>query len=391
MRIVLVGEYNSSHSGLKKGLEAMGHEVTVVSLGDGFKERSADLNLKRKYNSGLGSLVKKVLFRLFKVDISSLATKKQFFAHKEVFTNNDIVQLINENAFHTQPRVEMQLLDYLFKNNRHVFLLCCGTDHISVKYAHDKKFRYSILTPYFEGRLSQKAAQPMLKYLWPEYRALHEFIFEHIKGVIASDLDYHIPYEKHPKYLGMIPNPIDTQKLAPIPLNTNGVIKIFHGINRDNYYKKGNDIFEKALEIVKQNCGSTVSVTTVESLPYKEYITLFDDAHIVLDQVFAFDQGFNALEAMAKGKVVFTGAEKEWLEYYDLQEDTVAINALPDAPAIAAKLEWLVNNPDKIIEISKNARAFIETHHDHMQVAGRYFDAWMAAINGQKPSESATQ
>jgi len=36
--------------------------------------------------------------------------------------------------------------------------------------------------------------------------------------------------------------------------------------------------------------------------------------------VYAYDQGFNALEAMAKGKVVFTGAEKEWLELYNLEE-----------------------------------------------------------------------
>ena len=40
----------------------------------------------------------------------------------------------------------------------------------------------------------------------------------------------------------------------------------------------------------------------------------FDTAHILLDQVYAYDQGYNALEAMAKGKVVFTGAEKEWEE-----------------------------------------------------------------------------
>ena len=33
---------------------------------------------------------------------------------------------------------------------------------------------------------------------------------------------------------------------------------------------------------------------------------------------------------MAKGKVVFTGAEKEWLDYYEASEDTIAINALPD-------------------------------------------------------------
>lgn len=391
MKILLVGEYNSSHSGLKKGLVALGHSVTVVGMGDGFKKRRSDVNLRRKYNSGPGSFVKKVIYRLFAIDIASLATKKQFFALKDVFTGNDIVQLINENSFQALPKIERQLLDYIFKNNKHVFLLSCGTDHISVKYAYEKKWKYSILTPYHEGRIPKKAAQPFLKYLTPAYTELHTFIHARIKGIIASDLDYHIPHLGNPKYLRMIPNPIDTSNLTYIPMDIQSPIRIFHGINRNNYFKKGNDIFEKALDIAKEKLGSKIEITTVESVPYEEYITLFDDTHIFLDQIFAFDQGFNALEAMAKGKVVFTGAETEWLEYYGLEKDTVAINAEPDANSIAEKLEWLVSNPNKILEISKNARVFIEQHHEHMQVAKTYFDTWMSAIDEKQPLETAVQ
>jgi hypothetical protein len=47
-----------------------------------------------------------------------------------------------------------------------------------------------------------------------------------------------------------------------------------------------------------------------KSIPYKDYINLYK-SHIVLDQVFSYDQGYNALEAMAKA-VVFTGAETEF-------------------------------------------------------------------------------
>ena len=92
--------------------------------------------------------------------------------------------------------------------------------------------------------------------------------------------------------------------------------------------------------------------------------------------MYAYDQGYNALEAMAKGKVVFTGAEKEWLEYYNLEEDTIAINALPNAREIAKKLEWLINNPEKIIEISINARQFIEEKHNYILSAKKYLVTW---------------
>jgi glycosyltransferase involved in cell wall biosynthesis len=103
---------------------------------------------------------------------------------------------------------------------------------------------------------------------------------------------------------------------------------------------------------------------------------MYDNCHIFLDQVYAYDQGYNALEAMANGKVVFTGAEQEWLEYYNLKEDTVAINALPDSNKIVEKLEWLIFNPKKIIEISKNARVFIEKEHHYKMIARQYLDTW---------------
>ena len=65
---------------------------------------------------------------------------------------------------------------------------------------------------------------------------------------------------------------------------------------------------------------------------------------------------------MAKGKVVFTGAEIEFELYYNLNK-TVAINALPDANKIAKKLEDLILNPEKITEIGENDRDFVKKEH----------------------------
>lgn len=380
MKILLVGEYNASHKLLKDGLTQLGHDVTVVGLGDGFKKRTVDVNFTPKYTSGLPLFIKKVVYRLFKVDLTSLSVKKQFFRNKSIFQGNDIVQLINENAFECVPSVEREMLEFIFSNNKNVFLLSCGTDYVSVKYASEDKFDYSILTPYNEKRGTEKQFQHVTKYLLPEYVALHEYVYDNIRGVLASDLDYHIPLEGHPKYLGMVPNPINVSDLKFIPLKTDGKITIFHGINENNYFKKGNDIFEQALEIVNKTHGEKVDVITLHSVPYDEYIQSYDRAHILLDQVFAYDQGFNALEAMAKGKVVFTGAEKEWLDYYQIEEDTVAINALPNAESIAAKLIWLIDNPTKITQIGQNARAFIIKEHDYIKSSKAYFNAWQKAL-----------
>ena len=174
----------------------------------------------------------------------------------------------------------------------------------------------------------------------------------------------------------MIPHAIDIDSLEYKKPIIEDKIIIFHGINMNNYYKKGNDLFEAALEIISRKHKDKVDIIVVKNLPYNAYIESFDKALILLDQVYAYDQGFNALEAMAKGKVVFTGAEQEWLEYYNVKEDTIAINAFPDPKHIASKLEWLIDNPELIVEISKNARQFVEEHHNYINCVKAYLEKW---------------
>jgi glycosyltransferase involved in cell wall biosynthesis len=380
MKILLIGEYNSSHYTLKEGLEALGHHVLVVGNGDGFKNRTVDINFKVRFTEGFSFYIKRALYKLFKIDLTSLDIKRQFNAHKSQFKGFDIVQLINESPFKANPSIEIELLQYIFNHNPNVFLLSCGTDYVSVKYASERKFRYSILDPYYEGRGTKKMFWHALMYLTPPYVKLHKFVYNNIKGVLASDFDYDIPLANHDQYLGLVPNPINIETIKYIDLEVTGKIVIFHGINEKNYFKKGNDIFEDAIDIISKKYNDHIEIITVKSVPYNEYINAYNKAHILLDQVFAYDQGFNALEAMAKGKVVFTGAEKEWLDYYNVEEDTIAINALPNAESIANKLEWLILNPNKILEISKQARAFVEKEHNYIKCAQQYLDKWMREI-----------
>ena len=89
------------------------------------------------------------------------------------------------------------------------------------------------------------------------------------------------------------------------------------------------------------------------------------------------DQGYNALEAMAKGKVVFTGAETEFLNWYNLQEDEVVINALPDVDYIVEKLSYLIENPSEINRIGKNAIQFINKEHHYVTQAQKYVTLWL--------------
>lgn len=381
MKILLVGEYSRLHNSLKEGLQALGHEVQIIGTGDFFKKLPVDMRLQRKYDTGLTKKIKVGIYKLFKIDITSRNLLKQFFAFNARLKNYDIVQLINESPLGMQAAEERKAIDFLKKHNKNIFLLSCGTDYTSVSFAMDKKIRYSIFTPLLENRISESFYTGALRFLKPEYKKLHQYLYnEVIQGVIASDMDYHIPLENNNKYLGLIPNPINTEKLAFQPIENLDKIVVFMGINRANYLLKGIDFFEKALEQIQEEFPDKVEVITAENLAYDVYIKQYDRAHILLDQVYSFDQGFNALEAMAKGKVVFTGAEREWRELYNYKEDEVCINALPDGDYLIEKLRWLIQNPEEIKRIGANARTYVEKDHDYIKVAKTYLRTWQSAI-----------
>jgi hypothetical protein len=380
MKILLFGEYNRSHWNLKEGLKQLGHEAIVVSTRDGFKKVDVDLEIKNCFESYIFKKIRNLAIRLLKFDIHAFSVKQQILKNQSKLSGYDIVQFINEAPFDFNRNLQLEIFKTLTIWNKNIFLISAGLDYISVKFAYDKKFRYSILTPYFEKIGGKKDYSAALSYLTPEHINLHNYILKTVKGIIATDLDYHIPLIGNEKYLGLISHPINTGLLKFYKLDIKTKIIIFHGINRRNYFTKGNNIFEEALNKINKKYPEKIDIIVAENLPYKEYLKKFKSAHILLDQVFAYDQGFNALEAMAKGKVVFTGAEQEWLDYYNLKEDTVAINALPDANEIAKKLEWLILNPEKILEISNNARAFVETQHNYIEVAKQYLEKWQSKI-----------
>ena len=377
MKILLLGEYSNLHNSLKQALLNMGHEVLLVGNGDGFKKYETDILIKSHLaDYFLFKLIARLLIRIFKINMFEI----EIYIRAKKIVNKlrgfDVVQLINENSFKTSPLFEIKLLKQIFQNNNNIFLLSCGVDSVSVKHAMSKKLKYSILTPLFEDASLEKKYEPILKYEKENYLALAKFVQKYVNGIISSDLDYHIPYLSKKKYLGMIPNPINTQKIKYYGINKSKKISILHAINSSNKIKKGNRFFEEALKIIDEKFKDKITIITTYDLPYKEHLENLKNCDILLDMVYAYDQGYNALEAMAMGKIVFTGAEEEWLKLYNIKEDTVVINAVPNSMRIVEKLVWLIENPKILKSISVNARKFIEKKHDFEKIAKKYIKTW---------------
>lgn len=377
MKIALIGEYSRLHNSLKEGLQELGHEVLLVGMGDDFKKFPTDLNYDAKTSrKSIFNIPNKICIRLFGWDLSIPERGIRFWRILPKLKDYDVVQLINETPVQTFAWLEKIILKKLIKQNKKIFLLSCGADHVSIKFMVNGGFRYGLLDPYFEDKSLAPYYAHSLKYLKKPYQNISKFLYDNVNGVIASDFDYVLPLQGNSKFLGLIPNPINTDKLDVVPLNTEGKIVIFLGINRNARYKKGIPYFEKALEKIKERYSDKVEVVVVENLPYAEYINVYNRCHILLDQIYSYDQGYNALEAMAKGKVVFTGVEKEFRDYFRLEEDEIAINALPDVNYLVEKLSYLIENPNKIFEISKKAKEYILQQHFYIDVSKKYIKIW---------------
>ena len=378
MKILLLGEYSRLHNSLKEGFVTLGHEVSIVGCGDKFKQFPVDYSIYARIcnDNKIANLLYRGIRKVIGLDFEKIEKAIRFYLLIPKLNDYHHVQLINSDALETYPILSRFLYKKLFKNIQSRSLLICGDETPIVDYLIKKEFKYSVLTPYFEDNSIEKEFQFPLKYRKNSYRKTFDWLKENCQNLITSDLDYEIPMRKMGFQTTFIPNPINTDTIAFQKTENTGEIVIFLGINRLSYTKKGIIYFEKALEIIQEKHADKIEIIVTENLPYKEYISKYNKAHILLDQVFAYDQGYNALEAMAKGKVVFTGAETEFLNQYQLQEDEVCINAVPDENEIGVKLSFLIEHPEKISKISKNARKFIEKEHDYKVVAEKYLACW---------------
>lgn len=377
MKILLIGEYSRLHNSLKEGLLVQGHEVVLVSSGDYFKKYDTDYSFHSSFlsNYWFPKKVKNAFYKLTAIDLEKAERGLRFCFLLSKLKQFDHVQLINSDAIETFPFFSRILYKKLFKKIESRSLLICGDETPVIDYLLKKEFNYSILTPYFEDFSLKNHFEYPLKYSKKKYQKTFDWLAKNCQCLIASDLDYKIPMDKMKYPVHFIPNPINTQKLEYKTLKIEDKIVIFLGKNRLSYLKKGIIFFEKALSFIREKYPDKIEVIITENVPYQEYINSYNKAHILLDQVYAYDQGYNALEAMAKGKAVFTGAETEFMQHYNLAE-RVAINTLPDVEYLVNELSFLIENPEEIIAISKRARAFIEKEHNYIKIAEKYLTTW---------------
>ena len=371
MRILFAGDASNMHNCLAQELRRMGHEATVASDGSRWMDTQRDINLLRRPGF-IGSL-------RYLMDIRRALPQ---------MTDYDIGEIASPIFLRLKPHRVAKVFDYLKRHNRRVVLSALATDKVYYDACHDgHTFRYSDYmlgdepSPYVNS--SEYAAQQQDNWKQPFMQEHSDHILAGIDGAVACLYEYYAAYKPvlgdRVVYAGL---PIDTQSLEFRPLEqAPDKVRLFIGIQRDRHVIKGTDRLLAAMKRVHDRYPGITELEVVENLPYAEYTKRMRASHVILDQLYSYTPGTNALIAMAQGLVAVSGAEPE---YYELIGETVnhpIVNVSPLVEGdIDRKLAWLVEHRDELPQMARASRAFVEKHNAASVVAERYLDFWSSLL-----------
>ena len=363
MKILLLGDYSNVHATLAEGLRKLGHEVTVASDGDGWKNYPRDIDFYRDLTWGkLRTL--RYLWRLI----------KEF----RKFRGYDVVQLINPIFIPLKAERMMLFYKYLRRHNKHIFLGAFGMDHYWVRAGLDcTTFRYSDFNFGPEVRESEDNDIFVKEWLRGEKGELNQRIAKDCDGIITGLYEYQASYAPHfPEKTQFIPFPIVPREGLTLSDKTPQRVRFFIGIQKQRSVYKGTDIMLRALERVAQELPEKCEMVRVENVPFAKYVELMNGSDVILDQLYSYTPAMNALEAMAQGLIVVGGAEPE---HYDLMEEHTLqpiINVPPNEESVYQALRDLALHPERIPQLKRDSVNYILKHHDYIKVAQRYLEAW---------------
>lgn len=379
MKILLLGEYSGVHTNLAKALKQKKINVCTVHDGDSYKKFESDVIIKYKRFESKNKYINFILkvYYQWLLYLGLLGCLQIFKYRNELnkLKGYDVVQIINPiflSGFGSI--VNIIVLKYLLKHNKKLFMCALGDDYVWVKGSLKNKNFKSMFHLMSLKNFRQYLHSMMYIYGFL-YPYLNNLVIKKANRIIPGLYDYFYYYKNYSNCNEIVPIPMEIDlDVKPFKFK-NYPVNIFHGWQPNKEYRKGNVFFDKALKKLINNYPDKVNYQVVGGLPYKEYIKTFNDSHIFLDQCMSMDQGVNALLALAKGKVVFSGFDDYLCSYYSLQ-DKPLLDTKPDVEFIYKQLEALIVNPRLLDSYSERAILFMKKNHNFDYIADKYLKIW---------------
>ena len=356
MKILLIGEYSNVHNTLAEGLRFLGHEVTVISNGDFWKEYPRDIDVSR-IPGKMGGI--RLMCKLW-----SLLPKMRGY---------DVVQLVNPIFFEIKAERLFFFYRYLRRHNKKVFLCAFGMDYYWVHECIEKMpLRYSDFNMGTELRTHEDALKEQADWLGTAKERLNKFIANDCDGIVTGLYEYHVCYEPlFTEKTHFIPFPIHAENAAPLT-TVHQPLRIFIGISKQRSSYKGTDIMLQAAEAVCKQYPDKAVLVKADGVPFEQYQHMMDNSDVILDQLYSYTPAMNALLAMSKGIIVVGGGEPENYDILNEQELRPIINVQPNYESVYHELEQLVLYPLRIPELKQQSIEYVKRHHEYIKVAKEY-------------------
>ena len=360
MKILLLGEYSNVHATLAHGLTALGHEVTVASNGDFWKDYPRDIDLARSPGKWGG-------IRLM-AKIYSLLPRLRGF---------DIVQLINPMFLELRAERILPIYKYLRRHNKHIILDAFGMDWFWVNTCCEKKpLRYSDFNIGQQLRTNSDALAERHDWLGTAKERLNRYIADDCDAIVTGLYEYDVCYRPYfPDKTHFIPFPIIAPHASlPMPHSTllEKPLTVFIGISKKRSEYKGTDIMLRAAQDIKAKYPDKIELRIADGIPFEQYVDMMKGSDVILDQLYSYTPAMNALEAMARGIVVVGGGEPE---NYEIIHETALrpiINVEPNYDSVFHELQQLVLHPERLPLLQEQSIEYVRRHHDHIKVARQY-------------------
>lgn len=368
MKILFVGDYSGVHANLAVELRRRGHQVTVVSDGGLHMKTESDIFIRRE--AGLIGSVK-YLYRIFGV----MPELKGF----------DVVQLVNPGFFRLRPGKLSYFLRELKRDNGSLFLTLAGNDAFFVEACTRKDmFRFSEFRIGKE-KTPQVVCDPEKEYGWYN-SALNDYtrhLYSELDGALSLLPEYDMAARPllgdRLAFAGL---PVDLSALPDLETRVDGKVRLFVGMVKGREMEKGTDRLFGMASALEKEMPDRCEAVKVCNLTLRDYLAEMARSHIVLDQLYSYSPGMNALQAMALGRVAATGAQPEYYEYLGENPGFPLICAAPDAEeSLCADLRRLILDPDEIIARGDAGKAFVRRHHDVRLVADRFESHWAKMLD----------
>lgn len=364
MKILIIGEFSGFAKHLKNGFQILGHDVTIVQSGDGWKKLCAneDIMCRNQTWSFFGRPISGT--NRIRAVFTNIRVQQQL---KEKCPLPELIIVVNFSFISKSlfdAGVSRRYIQNCVKRGAKLIMSECGE---------------SCAESYYYTKVNKSDVYLRIGAKTPPKDCRYSFLLKYSNAIIPTTYGYYKPLLAYAAY-----EPYDTAKLTkaiPLPITVDKAVNIstckdrkvvvFHGVIRP--IAKGTPYIQEAMKKLQEEMPEDVECVCLGGLPYDEYIKLFERIDILIDQTYGNGWGINAIIGAMKGKCVLTSTGPENCENMGIP-NIPFVQIEPDSNQIYQVLKALVLDRKRIDDIKIASRHFAENYCESSIIAKRYIE-----------------